>query len=142
MDITSLSPTSQPSAESAAPERLSLTGQDGLDAARRRSPEFARMLNESAEQLAPDPRAAADRITRQNLIDQTAAMNILAARWSTAFNPAIIGYASQFANLVNLEGNMPPHRLMRPNVMPGDEEASGFRPVTPVNESQGGTEVL
>jgi len=120
-----------------------------MDAARRRSPEFARMLAESAEQLAPDPRVATDRIIRQNLIAQTAAMNILAARSSTAFNPAIISYASQLANQVNLEANMPLHRPLRQNfgdrfseadAMRGD--AGAVRRIPPPNESQSNPEVL
>jgi hypothetical protein len=147
MDIMPQPPVTAttPQPTTPTPLRQSLSGQNGLDAARRRSPEFARMLTESAEQLAPDPRAAADRITQQNLIDQTAAMNILAARWSTAFNPAIINYASHFANQVSLEGNVQPRRPLKQ----GDELYRGlevepqFRTtIPPINEAQAGPEVL
>ena len=108
-------------------------------------PEFARMLTEAAAQLAPDPLAAAERINLQNLIDQTAAMNIQAARTSAAFNPAIIGYASHLANQVSLESNIPLHRPLRQSF--GDrfgerDRSDGHVRVPPVNETRSGPAVL
>ncbi|MCL1820135.1 MAG: hypothetical protein FWG36_05715 [Oscillospiraceae bacterium] len=128
-----------------SPERQSLQGQSGLDAARRSSPDFASMLTESSAQLAPDPREAADRATRQNLLSQTAAMNVLAAHSSTSFNPAIISYASQLANQVNLESNMPPHRPLRQNFgdrfSERDSDDAQSR-IPPINEAKSGPVVL
>jgi hypothetical protein len=103
------------------------------------------MLTELAAEISPDPRAAAERINRENLLAQTAAMNIIAARSSSSFNPAIIGYASPLANQVNLESNMPLHRPLRQNF--GDrfmerDRTDGHMRIPPTNETRGGMTVL
>lgn len=149
MDAINLTPTPNPvptrETSESSPQRQSLEGFAGLDRARRSSPEFANMLTEAAAQLAPDPQLAASRINQQNLLSQTAAMNILAARSSAAMNPAIIGYASQIANQVNLEGNMPLHRPLRQSFGERFNErdrTDGHVRVPPINETQGGPAVL
>lgn len=128
-----------------SPERESLTGQPGIDRARRMSPDFATALMEAAADLAPDPRIENERTVLENLARQTAAINVLASRTSTSFNPAIIGYAAQLSNQVNLEGSMPPHHPLRSQY--GDrfgdrDRTDGHVRVPPTNETRGGPAVL
>ena len=120
-------------------------GQPGIDRARRISTAFAEAMMEAAQNLAPDSRIEDARLAIENLARQTAAMNVLASRTSPMFNAAMIGYAAQLANQVNLEANIPPHYPLRSHF--GDrfserDRSDGHVRVPPVNETRGGPSVL
>jgi hypothetical protein len=122
-----------------------VSGQNGIDRAERTSSAFADAMMEASANLVPDPVIENARIISDNLLQQTAAMNVLASRTSTQFNPAIIGYAAQLANQVNLEGNMPPHRPLRQGFddrFRDRDRVDGHFRVPPTNETKGGPVVL
>ena len=105
---------------------------------------FADAFMEAAASLAPDPVTENERRSVRQLLDQTAAMNLLATapnNWA-ALQPAVLAYAQHIANQVSLEANAPVRFKPTPGDRFGDRGPGGHTRVPPVNESRGNPEIV
>ncbi|MCL2083813.1 MAG: hypothetical protein FWH06_00970 [Oscillospiraceae bacterium] len=104
---------------------------------------FTEALMEAAAELVPDQAIENERRSIQQLLSQTAVMNLLATAPNNlaALQPAVLSYATHIANQVNLEANAPIR------FRPGDrfddrDRTDGHTRVPPVNETRDSPEIV